>query len=113
MKNISVIPSTANVKPTEMRGISSERHQNVTRRIERGVLPGFQTAMKNDGQPDAKLGAGQLWRLNRRYVRIVALENMSVRFKLLDAPNQTEERTLTGERGTLWRYLLSRKGQLV
>jgi len=71
--------------------------------------------MKHDDQlPGApKLGAGQLWSFKGRYVLIVALENFSVRFKLMDAPDQTAERTLTGEPDTLWRYLLSRKGRLV
>jgi hypothetical protein len=60
-----------------------------------------------------KLGEGQLWRLKGRYVLIVALENLCVRFKLMDAPDQTGERTLSGDVDTLWRYLLSRKGRLV
>ena len=60
-----------------------------------------------------QLEPGQLWRLNRRYVLIVALENLCVRFKLMDAPDQTGERTLSGESHTLWRYLLSRNGQVV
>jgi len=46
-------------------------------------------------------------------VLIVALENLCVRFKLMEAPDQTEERTLSSERDTLWRYLSSRNGQLV
>jgi hypothetical protein len=54
-----------------------------------------------------------LWRIKRRYVLIVALEKLSVRFKLMDGPGQTEERTLTSQSDTLWRYLLSRHGQLV
>ena len=60
-----------------------------------------------------QLAPGQLWRLKRRYVLIVALENLCVRFKLMDAPDQTEERTLRGETETLWRYLLSRDGRVV
>ena len=54
-----------------------------------------------------------MWRLNQRYVRIIAVESQCVRFKLLDAPNMLEERTLTGDIDTLSRYLLSRKGELV
>jgi hypothetical protein len=69
--------------------------------------------MKNAGKTVHQLEPGQLWRLKRRYVLIVALENLCVRFKLMDAPNQTEERTLSGEGDTLWRYLLSRNGHLV
>ncbi len=59
------------------------------------------------------LGEGQLWRLPRGYVLIVALESLCVRFKLLDAPDQKGERTLTGDIDTVWRYLLSRNAQLV
>ena len=70
--------------------------------------------MKKDGKPRVRqLEAGQLWRLKRRYVLIVALENLCVRFKLMEAPDQTEERTLSGDRDTLWRYLNSRNGHLV
>jgi hypothetical protein len=70
--------------------------------------------MKNDDQlNEQKLKEGQLWRIKRRYVLIVALEKLSVRFKLMDGPGQTEERTLTSQSDTLWRYLLSRHGQLV
>jgi hypothetical protein len=69
--------------------------------------------MKKDGKTVPQLESGQLWRVKRRYVLIVALENLCVRFKLMDAPNQTEERTLKGECDTLWRYLLSRNGQFI
>ena len=70
--------------------------------------------MKNGGQSKAQgLGAGQLWKLNGRYVFIVALESLCVRFKLMEAPDQTEERTLTGDRDTLWRYLRSRRAKRV
>ena len=70
--------------------------------------------MKNDDQlNEQKLKEGQLWRIKRRYVLIVALEKLSVRFKLMDGPGQTEERTWTSQSDTLWRYLLSRHGQLV
>jgi hypothetical protein len=70
--------------------------------------------MKKDRKPTVRqLEPGQLWRLKRRYVLIVALENLCVRFKLLDAPNQREERTLSGECDTLWRYLRSRNGHLI
>jgi len=60
-----------------------------------------------------ELSEGQLWRLKKRYVLIVALENLCVRFKLMDAPDQTGERTLTGDIDTLRRYLASRGAQLV
>jgi len=66
-----------------------------------------------DQQEAKKLSAGQLWRAKGHYVLIVALENLCVQFKLMDAPNQTGERTLTGDIDTLWRYLLSRKATLV
>lgn len=70
--------------------------------------------MKSEDQQEVqKLKEGQLWRLKRRYVLIVALENLCVRFKLMDAPDQTGERTLMGDTETLWRYLLSRKAKLV
>ena len=60
-----------------------------------------------------ELSEGQLWRLKKRYVLIVALENLCVRFKLMDAPDQTGERTLTGGIDTLRRYLASRGAKLV
>ena len=60
-----------------------------------------------------QLSQGQLWRLKKRYVLIVAAENLCVRFKLMDAPDQTGERTLTGDMDTLWRYLMSRGAVLV
>jgi len=69
--------------------------------------------MKNK-QPDAReLSKGQLWRLKKRYVLIVALENLCVQFKLMDGPDKTWERTLTGDIDTLCRYLISRHAQLV
>jgi hypothetical protein len=65
-------------------------------------------------QPDQReLSEGQLWRLKKRYVLIVALENLCVRFKLMDGPDKTWERTLTGDIDTLCRYLISRHAQLV
>jgi hypothetical protein len=70
--------------------------------------------MKPVNQPaESKLGAGQLWRLRHRYVLILGQEQLSVRFKLLDAPSELHGPTLTGEHDTLWRYLHSRKGKLV
>jgi hypothetical protein len=70
--------------------------------------------MKTDDQAGRqKLSEGQLWRLQSRYVLIVALENLCVRFKLMDAPDEVGERTLTGDADTLWRYLLSRHATLV
>lgn len=70
--------------------------------------------MKSDVQTRAqKLSEGQLWRTKRQYVLIVALENLCVRFKLMDAPDQTSERTLTGDIDTLWRYLVSRHAKLL
>lgn len=68
---------------------------------------------KNKQSAIKKLGPGQLWRLGRRYVLIVALEKLCVRFKLMDTPDSTGERSLTADIDTLWRYLMSRKGQLV
>ncbi len=65
-------------------------------------------------QPDVQeLSKGQLWRLQKRYVLIVALENLCVHFKLMDGPDRTWERTLTGDIDTLCRYLISRHAQLV
>lgn len=70
--------------------------------------------MKNEDLSKAqKLSEGQLWRLQRRYVLIVALENLCVRFKLMDAPDQTSERTLTSDIDTLWRYLTTRHAKLI
>jgi hypothetical protein len=65
-------------------------------------------------QPDVQeLSKGQLWRLKKRYVLIVALENLCVHFKLMDGPDKTWEKTLTGDIDTLCRYLISRHAQLV
>ena len=69
--------------------------------------------MKDDAQKLPGLSAGQLWRLGNRFVRIVSLEELCVRFKLLDAPDDIEEKTLTGDCDTLLRYLMARKGVLV
>jgi hypothetical protein len=90
-------------------------HQNVTRKIEHRAWAGFQIiVMKNDDSLNEQpLKEGQLWKIKRRYVLIVALEKWCVRFKLMDGPDQTGERTLTSQCDTLWRYLLSRHGQLV
>ena len=68
---------------------------------------------KTDRREAKELGAGQLWRLKKRYVLIVALENLCVQFKLMAAPDPTGERTLTGDIDTLWRYLKSRRAKLV
>ena len=59
------------------------------------------------------LRKGQLWKLKRSYVYIVALMDSIIHFKLLDSPNPAGERTLTSGAETLWRYLRSRKGRLV
>jgi len=64
-------------------------------------------------QSEHLLKEGQMWRLNQRYVRIIAVEGLCVRFKLLDAQNMQEERTLTGDIDTLSRYLLSRNGEVI
>ena len=65
-------------------------------------------------QPDVRnLSKGQLWRLQKRYVLIVALENLCVHFKLMDAPDKTWEKTLTGDIDTFCRYLISRQARLV
>jgi hypothetical protein len=64
--------------------------------------------------PDVQeLSKGQLWRLKKRYVLIVALENLCVHFKLMDGPDKTWEKTLTGDIDTLCRYLISRQARLV
>lgn len=60
-----------------------------------------------------ELSEGQLWRLKKRYVLVVALENLCVRFKLMDAPDSSSERILTGDVHTLYRYLASRHAELV
>lgn len=60
-----------------------------------------------------ELSKGQLWRLQKRYVLIVALENLCVRFKLMDGRDKTWEPTLTGDIDTLCRYLMSRHAELV
>jgi len=60
-----------------------------------------------------QLSAGQLWRLKQRYVLIVVLEKFCVRFKLMDKPGQTGERTLTGDADTLFRYLNARHARLI
>lgn len=74
----------------------------------------FQTISVKDKSENAQeLKEGQLWRLNRRYVFIVALKNLCVHYKLLDAPDDKGERTLTADSSTLWRYLISRHGKLV
>ena len=69
--------------------------------------------MKMEQAGVQKLSKGQLWRLQKRYVLIVALENLCVQFKLMDGPDKTWERTLTGDIDTLCRYLISRQAQLV
>ena len=64
-------------------------------------------------QPNVrKLSEGQLWRLKKHYVLIVALENLCVHFKLMDGPEKTWERTLTDDIDALYRYLISRRAQL-
>lgn len=60
-----------------------------------------------------KLRKGQLWKLKRSYVYIVALQGSGILFKLMDSPAEMGERTLTSGVDTLSRYLLSRKGKLV
>jgi len=60
-----------------------------------------------DRRKSDELSEGQLWRLKKRYVLIVALENLCVRFKLMDAPDQTGERTLTGDIDTVFKNLQS------
>ena len=70
--------------------------------------------MNKDDKPAApRLNTGQLWRVQKRYVLIVALENLWVRFKWMDAPGQSGERSLTADYETLWHYLLSREGRVV
>lgn len=70
--------------------------------------------MKQNHQPKSSgLSAGQLWRLKGRFVRIVALESLNVRFKFMNSDNEVEAKTLSGDVDTLGRYLLSRNGELV
>jgi hypothetical protein len=69
--------------------------------------------MKKIGQKAPRLSAGQLWKLGDQFLRIVSLEDLRVRFKLMDAPDDTEERTLTGDCDTLLRYVRSRNGELI
>ena len=70
--------------------------------------------MKNDDRTKRQeLGAGQLWRLKSRYVLIVALERLNVRFKFMNSDHELEATTLTGDVDTLWRYLMARRGRLV
>jgi hypothetical protein len=69
--------------------------------------------MSSEQRKAERLSEGQLWRLQKRYVMIVAMENLCVRFKLMDAPDQMGEKTLTGDIDTLWRYLTSRGAELV
>lgn len=92
-------------------------HRIVTVRIEQLVTVSTpNNSMKTNSlavREARGLSEGQLWRLKKRYVLIVALENLCVHFKLLDAPDKTGERTLTGDVDTLWRYLDSRKARLV
>ena len=65
-------------------------------------------------QPDQReLSEGQLWRLKKRYVLIVALENLCVHFKLMSGPEKTWEKTLTDDIDALYRYLISRRAQLI
>ena len=58
------------------------------------------------------LQEGQLWKIKRRYIYIVALVGASIRFKMLDSPNEPGERTLSSGVDTLLRYLHTRKGKL-
>ena len=60
-----------------------------------------------------QLQEGQLWKLKRHYVYIVALMGSSIRFKLLDSPKETQGRVLTSGADTLFRYVISRNGRLV
>ena len=59
------------------------------------------------------LQEGQLWKIKRRYIYIVASVGASIRFKMLNSPNQRGERTLSSGVDTLSRYLQCRKGKLV
>ena len=59
------------------------------------------------------LREGQLWKLSRRYVSIVALGEATIEFKFLNSPTETGERSLSSSVDTLWRYLLSRKGRMI
>ena len=67
----------------------------------------------NDSRVAQKLRKGQLWKLKRGYVLIVAQVDSSIQFKFIDSPNEMKERTLTSGIDTLWGYLLSRQDRLV
>jgi hypothetical protein len=69
----------------------------------------------NDNYPPpiTQLQEGQLWRLKRGYISIVALRGSNVRFKLLNSPNQAGEPVLSSGTDTLLRYLSIRKSKLV
>lgn len=69
--------------------------------------------MKTKQSNVRKLSKGQLWRFEKRYVLIVALENLCVHFKVMDGPDKTWERTLTDDIDALCRYLISRHATLV
>jgi hypothetical protein len=69
--------------------------------------------MKNNSPEPQELATGQLWRLKRRYLSIVGLQDFYVRFRLMARPHEPGERVLTADYDTLWRYLISRHGHLV
>jgi hypothetical protein len=67
----------------------------------------------NHPKPVQGIQKGQLWKLKRRYVYIVALMDSIIQFKLMDSPNETRARTLTSGIDTLSRYLLTRRARVV
>ena len=69
--------------------------------------------MKKVDQKGEGLKAGQLWRLKKRYVSILALQQEAVRFKFSNTAHAPGERELTADYETLWRCLVSRHGRLV
>ncbi len=79
----------------------------------KAVTTSMKSSKLKEGVLEERLQEGQLWRIKRHYVYVVALLGSSIRFKLMDSPNETGTRILTSSVDTLLRYVLSRKGKLV
>jgi hypothetical protein len=73
----------------------------------------MKASKNNHPKPVQGIQEGQLWKLQRRYVYIVALMDSIIQFKLMDSPNETRARILTSGIDTLSRYLLTRQGRVV
>ncbi len=67
----------------------------------------------NAPSPGPILEKGQLWKLKRGYIYVVALLNSTIDLKLMNSPADKGARTLTSPAETLSRYILSRKGRLL